>query len=64
MADQIETLEDRISKGINAFRQAKNPKIAPLAREFRVPYQLLRARIHGRGSKTNATSAKKTLNPI
>jgi Zn-dependent peptidase ImmA (M78 family) len=64
MSEQIENLEDQILRATNAFHMNNNTNIAQLAREFSVPYQRLRARIHGRGSKTTAASLKKTLNLI
>ncbi|KAJ5789127.1 uncharacterized protein N7518_006138 [Penicillium psychrosexuale] len=64
MADQIENLEDRTLEAVHAYHKAEKPNIAQLAREFEVPYQRLRARIHRRGTKTTAASLKKTLSPI
>ena len=49
---------------IKAFHERKKPKIAPLAREFSVPYKTLYARIHGRQTHSDRTDLSKKLTPI
>lgn len=64
MSDQIQTQESQILDAVKVYHTLEKPNIAKLAREFEVPYQRLRARIHGRENKTASASLKKALNPI
>jgi hypothetical protein len=48
MPKNTQDLEDRIEIALQAYAKMEKPKIAKLAREFDVPYQLLRGRVQGR----------------
>lgn len=64
MPNQTEIVEIKITEAIKAYNERNKPPIAPLAREFDVPYQRLRARIQGRGNKNNTANICHALNPI
>lgn len=64
MPKETRNSEDEIQKAVKAYHERKNPKIAPLAREFSVSYSTLYARIHGRKTHSDRTDLTKTLNPI
>ena len=53
-----------MQQAIQAYHQRKKPKIAPLAREFSVPYPSLYGRLHGRKTHSDRTDLCKTLSPI
>src|SRR4051812_18513393 len=61
MAENYHEIEDRIIKALSAYYERNKPKIAPLSREFRVPYQRLKARIKGRGSRSTHPTTNKCL---
>ena len=54
-------IEQRIKVACQAARVRKNTKIAPLAREFDVPAQRLRARLNGRQSRSSRPILSKRL---
>ena len=55
-------LEKRISDALCAYYDRGEPKIAPLAREFDISYQLLKGRVQGRQSRSAKTPSNKALN--
>ena len=61
MPENYKEIEDRISEALHAYHDRNEPKIAPLSREFRVPYQRLRARIQGRKSRSTRRAPNKCL---
>ncbi|KAJ5195497.1 uncharacterized protein N7498_008935 [Penicillium cinerascens] len=54
-------IEKRISDALRAYYDLGDPKMAPLAREFDVPYQRLRARYRGRPSRSAKIPSNKAL---
>ena len=54
-------VEQRIKAACQAARARKTTKIAPLAREFDVPAQRLRARLNGRQSRSGRPTLSKRL---
>ncbi|KAI2716302.1 transcriptional regulator family: Centromere protein B, DNA-binding region [Penicillium roqueforti] len=63
MPKNTQDLEDRIEIALQAYAKMEKPKIAKLAREFDVPYQLLRGRVQGRKSPKCRTGPSKALEP-
>jgi hypothetical protein len=61
MSENSSEIEDRISDAIQAYNDRDNPKIAQLAREFRVPYQRLLGRVRGRVSRLARSGPNKVL---
>lgn len=53
-------MEDRIGIALRSYSENDKP-IAKLAREFNVPYQLLRGRINGAKSQKGRTGTHKAL---
>jgi hypothetical protein len=64
MSNEMKPLEDRIQDAISAYHQKKIPQMSVLAREFEVPYHLLRARMQGQPSKFDRAKNSRTLDPI
>ena len=56
-------IEQRIQAACEAARCRKDAKITSLAREFDVPMTRLRARLHGRSSRSQRTITTKRLDP-
>ena len=61
MKDSYFAIEKRIRAACEAHGSRKNTKIAPLAREFDVPVQRLRARLNGRQSRSSHPTPTKRL---
>jgi hypothetical protein len=57
-------IEKRISDALCAYNDRGKPRIAPLAQEFDVPYQRLRARVQGRITRSAKTPSSKALNEV
>ena len=53
MTNASESIENRLELAVSACHERPSKNIASLAREFRVPCQRLRARIHGRSPRGN-----------
>ena len=53
MTNASESTENRLEPAVSACHERPSRDIASLAREFDVPYQRLRARIHGRSPRGN-----------
>lgn len=62
MAPSSREIEPKIQEAVNAYRRDEKQKISKIAREFKVPYQRLRGRIHGNASRLNIQLANNTLN--
>jgi hypothetical protein len=50
MPDSYSDIEIRVVQACEVAQSQKKPNISALARQFDVPYQRLRARIHGRAN--------------
>ena len=61
MSENYIEIENRIVKALHAYNKRDSPKITSLAREFRVPYQRLRARVKGRASRSTRPATNKCL---
>ena len=61
MKDSYFAIEQRIRAACKSYELRKNTKIAPLAREFDVPVQRLRARLNGRQSRSSHPIPTKRL---
>jgi Tc5 transposase DNA-binding domain len=61
MSENSSDTEDRMSNALQAYHDRSRPKIAQLAREFRVPYQRLKGRVHGRVSRSARPGPNKAL---
>ena len=61
MPKNASEIEGRLSSALCAYRDRGGPKIAPLAREFRVSYQQLKGRVHGRQSRSARPGPNKAL---
>ena len=61
MPENYKEIEDRITEALHAYYERNEPKIAPLSREFRVPYRRLRARIQGGKSRSTRQATNKCL---
>ena len=62
MPENYHEIENRIKEALRVYYECNKPKIAPLAREFRVPYQRLRARVKGSNSRSTRPATNKCLN--
>ena len=61
MPENSKETEDRLSVALRVYHERKEPKIAPLAREFGVSYQQLRGRVRGRKSRSERSGPNKAL---
>ena len=59
MPENYHKIENQITKALHAYHERDRPKIALLAREFRVPYQRLRARVKGGKSRSTRPATNK-----
>ena len=64
MSDSNSDIEKRILQACTAAQGQKKPNISALARQFNVPYQRLRARIHGRANLSSRPISTKILDDI
>jgi hypothetical protein len=64
MPDSYSDIETRVLKACEIAQGQKKPNISALARQFDVPYQRLRARIHGRATRSTRPISTKTLDDI
>ena len=63
MPEKNPDLERSLADTLSTWHaRKKKPKIAPLAREFGVPYNLLYSRVHGRGSRSTRCATHSVLN--
>ncbi|KAJ9482817.1 hypothetical protein VN97_g10602 [Penicillium thymicola] len=62
MPEKNPDLEKSLADALTEWHARKKPKIAPLAREFGVPYSLLYNRVHGRGSRSTRCATNSILN--
>ncbi|KAJ5972875.1 uncharacterized protein N7479_002793, partial [Penicillium vulpinum] len=51
-------------RAAEAYKKSNKPNLAKLAREFAVPIDRLRGRVHGRKSNSTIASQSKALNSI
>ena len=61
MSENPSDTMDRMTNALQAYHDRSKPKIAQLAREFRVPYQRLKGRVHGRVSRSARSGPNKAL---
>lgn len=61
MPERHENREAVLKTAVEAYRQKKTTNISQLAREFEVPYHLLRGRILGRGTHKEAILPARVL---
>jgi hypothetical protein len=54
-------IEKRIADALCAYHDRGEPKIAPLAREFDIPYKQLKGRVQGRQSRSARTGPNRAL---
>jgi len=64
MLTDYHEVEERISQALYALQNRQKAKIAPIAREFGVPYQRLKARYNGRISRSQRPSFNSKLSEM
>jgi hypothetical protein len=59
--DPYEETENRIRLALASIPENEKPNLTRLAKEYGVPYSRLRARYHGRGTRTNCGGSNRVL---